>query len=115
MTSGRCAATRAIDVDDARQQRAGISSSSPPNLTTIGRSVTAARSSRRSAEHDVHVLHRLARRALQQVVDDRDENRAARRIDAPADVAEVRVRDVLDFGQRRSDETHERRVAYAAA
>ena len=62
----------------------------------------------RLADHHVHVLHRLARRALQQVVDHRDENRAARRIDAPADVAEVRVRDVLDFRQRRADQPHER-------
>ena len=30
-----------------------------------------------------------------------DENRAARRVHAPADVAEVGVRDVLDFRQRR--------------
>src|SRR5712691_8916539 len=35
-------------------------------------------------QHHVHVLHGLTRRAFQQVVDHRDEDRAARRIDAPA-------------------------------
>ena len=104
-----------------RRSRARSSSSSPPNFdderspptlsarTRHDSSVPERRAGSTSqqprplveAEHHVHVLHGLARRALQQVVDDRHEDRAARRIDAPADVAEVRVRDVLDLGQRR--------------
>ena len=94
----RCAATRADDGLRAApapraarrrtSRRAGWPAHSRP-----GRLV--------EAEHHVHVLHRLARRALHQVVDHRHEDRAARRIDAPADVAEVRVRDVLDLRQRR--------------
>ena len=53
-------------------------------------------------EHDVQVLHRLAGRALHQVVDGTDDEHApVGLVDLPADVAEVGVRDVLDLGQRR--------------
>ena len=66
-------APRAIARDRPRRpspSRAGSSSSSPPNFRTSGaRRVTAAPCRLVEAEHDVHVLHGLARRALQQVVD----------------------------------------------
>ena len=43
-----------------------------------------------------------------QVVEAGHEDQPARRlVDAPADVAEVRVRDVLDFGQRVAGQPHE--------
>ncbi len=63
------------------------------------------------AERDVEILNRLAGRALHEVVDAGDHDElAARPLDAPADVAVVRVRDVLDLGQIAAGQPHERRV-----
>ena len=68
------------------------------------------------AEHHIQVLNRLARRALHEVVDDRHQkDAAAGGVDPPADVAEIRIRRVLDFGQRLAGEPHERRVPVAAS
>ena len=70
-------ASAAIDVDARRRGRRRVSSSSPPNFRSV--TVAASRASQQprplvEAEHDVHVLHRLARRALEQVVEHRHEN-----------------------------------------
>src|SRR5687768_14931444 len=60
---------------------------------------------------DIEVLDRLAGRTLDQVVDDRHHHQlASGTIDAPADVAVVRVRDVLDLRQVAAGEPHEGRV-----
>ena len=54
------------------------------------------------AERDVEVLDGLSCGALHQVVDaGHHDELTARTLDAPADVAEVRVRHVLDLGQIR--------------
>ena len=53
------------------------------------------------AEGDVEVLHGLTGCAFQQVVETGHDNQATRRgIEFPADVAEVRVRDVFDLPAR---------------
>ena len=63
------------------------------------------------AEHDVHVLNGLACRPLYQVVDHRNkEDAAARRIDAPADIAEIRICRVLDLRQRLARQPDEWRI-----
>ena len=68
--AARCGTMAATTV----RSRAGSSSSSPPNFRhQARRSQQAGRL--RLAEHDVHVLHGLTGRALQQVVDHGDEDR----------------------------------------
>ena len=68
------------------------------------------------ATGDVEVLQRLARRALHQVVEARDDHEPPRSgVEPPADVAEVRPRDVLDLRQRVAGEPHERLVGVGRA
>src|SRR3989338_10292264 len=49
---------------------------------------------------DVHILNGLSRRTLAQVVDGRDDHgEPLRGVHAQADVAEIRMRHVFEFGQ----------------
>ena len=59
---------------------------------------------------DVEVLNGLPCRSLHEVVNARnDDDLPAGAVDAPADVAEVRVRDVLDLGELAAGQPDERR------
>src|SRR5262245_460483 len=90
---------------------AALSSNSPPSLSTVIIGSVERRGFVESERH-VEILNRLACRALHEVVDaDRHHELTALAVDLPADVAEVRVRDVLDLGQVLAREPHERRAA----
>ena len=61
------------------------------------------------SEHHVQILDGLAGRAFHEVIDDRHkQDPAAGRVHAPPDVAEIRIRRVLDLRQRLTGQSYER-------